>query len=142
MVPRLISKKQQRQATVFNVLNKHLEVFPMISAPNTVIWKGPGSSRSSESRALPLPSLSSNWSHWELTLSPLTHQPNPIKDVCFFGLKLTRYHAIDITLWKHIYFSNFIDLTQRIFGLFEQNTKIHISRSMGRILTNKPLIER
>ena len=54
----------------------------------------------------------------------------------FFGLKLTRYYAIDITLWQHTYFSNFIDLTQRIFGLFEQNTKIHISQSMGRILTN------
>ena len=45
MVPRLISKTQQRQATGFNVLNRDLEVVPMISASNAAIWRGPGAQR-------------------------------------------------------------------------------------------------
>ena len=59
----------------------------------------------------------------------------------FFGLKLTRYQAIDFTQRQIIYFGKIIVVTQRIFDPFEQKRKIHISRSMGRILTNKPLIE-
>ena len=45
LVPRLISKKQQRQATGFNALNRDLEVVPMISASKAAVWRGPGAQR-------------------------------------------------------------------------------------------------
>ena len=38
MVPRFISKKQQPQATVFNVLNEQIEVVPYDFGAYAAIW--------------------------------------------------------------------------------------------------------
>ena len=61
--------------------------------------------------------------------------------VFVIGLQAAQNRAIDITLGQCIDFHKSIVVTQRFFYLFEPNKKIHISRSMARILKNKPLIE-
>ena len=48
-----------------------------------------------------------------------------------------RFHPMG----NYIFLGKIIVVTQRIFDPFEQKRKILISRSMARILTNKPLIE-
>ena len=58
------------------------------------------------------------------------YRPKGCTKLCY------RYHPRAI-----FYFYKSIVVTQRFFDLFKPNKKIHISRSMARILKNKPLLE-
>ena len=61
--------------------------------------------------------------------------------IFFFGLKLTRYHAIGIPQRNSGNRGSPSVFPQRVFGHLKKKRKIHFSRSMAGILTDKPLID-